>query len=223
MKTCSICGTALQDDNQFCTSCGAKNEAMSEAEKTIAASPETTETKPFSENNAPDAETPLEAASDFTAQSAAPSDAQDSTSKAEQTAAAAQQGAANAGSAQPMDGSQPAYSAQSTYSAQPVPPYGQTYQQPYAGAGYQPIAQENYQQCEPVTMGQWLLNYLIMAVPVVNLVMLFIWGFGGSTKLSQRNWARATLIWMAIGIAVAVLLVVFFGVLMFSEMSSYAY
>ncbi|MEG2930665.1 MAG: zinc-ribbon domain-containing protein [Ruthenibacterium sp.] len=195
MKICPICGAAMQDGNQFCTSCGAnaaETAQVAQQDSAVGAA-------------APMAETPVEAASDFTEQSGA----------AQDTAAS---GAARADGARPMYGGQPAYSAQSAYT-QPV---GQSGQQPYAGAGYQPIVQMGNWACEPVTMGQWLLNYLIIAIPVVNLVMLFIWGFGGSTKLSQRNWARATLIWMAIGIASLVLFIVLFGVLMFSGMSSYA-
>lgn len=58
-----------------------------------------------------------------------------------------------------------------------------------------------------MTVGDWLITMLILIIPIVNIVMLFIWGFGSPD--ARRNYARASLIWMAIGI---VLMLVFYGV-----------
>ncbi len=52
-----------------------------------------------------------------------------------------------------------------------------------------------------VSIGEWLLTLFIASIPLVNIVMLFVWGFGSNTKLSKANWAKATLIWLAIAIA----------------------
>ena len=51
---------------------------------------------------------------------------------------------------------------------------------------------------QPMSISDWLITYLIMIVPIVNIVMLFIWGFGSNTNLSKANWAKAILIWMVI-------------------------
>lgn len=56
-----------------------------------------------------------------------------------------------------------------------------------------------------VSVGQWIVTYLIMIVPVVNIVMLFVWGFGSSTAPSKSSWAKATLIWLAVGIVLSIL------------------
>jgi hypothetical protein len=58
-----------------------------------------------------------------------------------------------------------------------------------------------------VTFGDWFLTLFLMAIPIVNLVLLFVWGFGSNTKTSKANWAKASLAWMAI--AVVFYLVVF--------------
>jgi hypothetical protein len=58
-----------------------------------------------------------------------------------------------------------------------------------------------------VSTGDWLLVYVIMCIPLVNLVMLFVWAFG-SGPVSKQNWAKATLLWMII---VTVLWFLFFG------------
>lgn len=64
---------------------------------------------------------------------------------------------------------------------------------------------------EPVTVGNWMLTYLIMCIPIVNLVMLFVWAFSGNVPPSKANWAKASLIWLLIGIVLWILLVMVFG------------
>ena len=69
-----------------------------------------------------------------------------------------------------------------------------------------------------MSVKDWLITMLIMIIPIVNIVMLFIWGFGNPD--SRRNYARATLIWMAISF---VLLIIFYGALfaLFSSIESF--
>ena len=72
---------------------------------------------------------------------------------------------------------------------------------------------------DSMTVGDWLITMLILIIPIVNIVMLFIWGFGNPDP--RRNYARASLIWMAIGI---VLMLIFYGVFfafIFSSLNSY--
>jgi len=54
---------------------------------------------------------------------------------------------------------------------------------------------------------------VLMCIPLVNLVMPFVWAFGGGNiPESKRNWARAMLIWALIIIAIYILLFVFVGI-----------
>lgn len=76
----------------------------------------------------------------------------------------------------------------------------------------QPIV-PNYEETRKqtvVTVGDWIVTYILMAIPVVNLIMLFVWGFGGSAPLSKANWAKATLIIYLVAI---ILVVLFWGVI----------
>ncbi|WP_246096844.1 hypothetical protein [Psychrobacillus soli] len=79
---------------------------------------------------------------------------------------------------------------------------------------------EKFQQqpAGEMSVGEWLITMLIMIIPIVNIVMLFVWGFGSPDK--RRNYARASLIWMAISI---VLIIIFYGVIfaLFFSMRSY--
>lgn len=69
-----------------------------------------------------------------------------------------------------------------------------------------------------MSVGEWLISMLIMIIPIVNIVMLFIWGFGSPDP--RRNYARASLIWMAICIGLAIL---FYGAMfaLFFTVGSY--
>ncbi len=55
-------------------------------------------------------------------------------------------------------------------------------------------------QMPPTSVGNWFLTILLLCIPLVGLIMLFVWAFGENTEPSKRNWARAQLIWMLIGI-----------------------
>ena len=71
-----------------------------------------------------------------------------------------------------------------------------------------PVAED-----DTVSTGKWVLYHLIPFIPVVGsivyIVMLFVWGFGDNAKNKTfRNWARAQLIFMAIGLVLSVLIIV---------------
>lgn len=63
---------------------------------------------------------------------------------------------------------------------------------------------------EPITVGGYLIMFLIMCIPVVNLVVLLLWAFGKNGNVNRRNFSRAALIYIAIGIALTVGFVLFF-------------
>jgi hypothetical protein len=60
-----------------------------------------------------------------------------------------------------------------------------------------------------VTVGDWFVTTLITAIPLVGLIMLFIWAFGADTNPNKANWAKAALIWHAVAL---VLMILFFAV-----------
>jgi hypothetical protein len=53
-------------------------------------------------------------------------------------------------------------------------------------------------------------------IPLVNIIMLFVWAFGGGAPPSKANWAKASLIWLAIFIVVYGLIALIFGAALFS-------
>ncbi len=74
---------------------------------------------------------------------------------------------------------------------------------------------ENNNYLEPrrdeiVSIKEWVITMLIMSIPIVNIVMIFVWAFGGTAKESKANYFKASLIMAAIGILIAVL---FYGIM----------
>ena len=64
---------------------------------------------------------------------------------------------------------------------------------------------------ENVTVGEWMITLLLTAIPCVNLIMLLVWAFGGGAKKSKSNWAKATLIFMLISLAISLILGIIMG------------
>ena len=77
------------------------------------------------------------------------------------------------------------------------------------------------QPMEPVVgVGDWFVSILITSIPIVNIILLFVWAFGSNTNPSKANWAKAMLIWILIGIVIAVLVAIVVGTAMFHLMSN---
>ena len=62
--------------------------------------------------------------------------------------------------------------------------------------------QQNY---KPMTIGDWLITFLIQIIPLVGLVMLFVWAFGDGSHPSKKTWAQASLLWIVIMIVLAII------------------
>ncbi len=86
--------------------------------------------------------------------------------------------------------------------------------------GYNHMNQQNYNygeyhqepDLEPVmSVGQWLITSLIMSIPCINIVMLFVWGFGDGNR-NRANYCKASLILWIIGLALSFLVMALAGV-----------
>ena len=104
---------------------------------------------------------------------------------------------------------------QQTYSP-PVPPPQQTYYQaPPQQPPYYP-----QQDTSPMTVGQFVATFLIQCIPIVGIIMLFVWAFGSDTNINRRNYARAMLIILAVGVALYIVLFAAIGSFIGSIISS---
>lgn len=55
---------------------------------------------------------------------------------------------------------------------------------------------------EPVTMKEWIITMLILMIPLVNIVMPFVWAFGGNTNPSKANFFKAQIIFAVVAIVI---------------------
>ena len=62
------------------------------------------------------------------------------------------------------------------------------------------------QQAQVMSTKDWVITLLISFIPFVGFIMLFVWAFGSGENPNKSNWAKATLIWLVIGICLFVLL-----------------
>lgn len=66
----------------------------------------------------------------------------------------------------------------------------------------------------PMTIGDWIITFIITYVPLVGLIMLFVWAFGDGTHPSKKSWAQALLLFVAISIILLIIfIIVFFSIL----------
>ncbi|MDO5571122.1 MAG: zinc ribbon domain-containing protein [Bacteroidales bacterium] len=68
----------------------------------------------------------------------------------------------------------------------------------------------------PVSTGGFICIFLMMLLPIVNLILLIVWACGGCRKVNQSNLAKAMLVLMLIGIVLSVLIVLIGGLFLSS-------
>lgn len=93
---------------------------------------------------------------------------------------------------------------------------------PQANYGQAPY-QGNYAAAPVITTKEWLITMLIMIIPIVNIVMMFVYAFGSDTNPTKANYFKAALIWAAIGIVISIIIFTFFGFIIGSALSSMNY
>ena len=74
-----------------------------------------------------------------------------------------------------------------------------------------------------VSVKEWLITNLILCIPIINIVMMFVWAFSNSEKPSKSNYFKAQLIFVAIIIAIQVFFFMIFGFGFFASLSGNLY
>lgn len=112
------------------------------------------------------------------------------------------------------------YTQQNTYGSYTPPPYTAN---PSSNANGQQAAQAAAPHPDspyaPVGIGAFLGTQLLLCIPVVNLIVMIVWACGGCRKINLRNFARAWLIWVAIGFVLSIVLFILLG----AAISQYLY
>lgn len=64
------------------------------------------------------------------------------------------------------------------------------------------------EETRPITVGEWMIIILILAIPLVNLIMSFVWAFSRRGNINRRNFCRAGLLMSLIFLGIAVLILI---------------
>jgi hypothetical protein len=59
---------------------------------------------------------------------------------------------------------------------------------------------------KPMSFGDWIKTLLLMIIPLVNIILLFVWAFSDNTNINKKNFARADLVLMLIGIVLYIII-----------------
>ena len=70
-----------------------------------------------------------------------------------------------------------------------------------------------------MTMGEWLITLIVLAIPCVNVIMYFVWAFGNGNE-NRKNFCRAGLIVIAVGIVLTLILYAVVGASLAAALSA---
>ena len=86
----------------------------------------------------------------------------------------------------------------------PNPPYGR----PNPSYGAPPHDSRR----DPLSVGDIFVSWLLLSIPIVNIVMIIVWLTSSSTNINKKNFAKAALIMYAIGIVLLILAAIVFSI-----------
>lgn len=106
----------------------------------------------------------------------------------------------------------------------PPPAYQAPAYQPPPQPAYQPgMPYQNPALREPLSVGAYFVTFLIFCIPLVNVIMMFVWAFSSETNINKKNLCRAMLIWAIIGVVLGIIWAILAATILSSIGSSYSY
>ena len=58
---------------------------------------------------------------------------------------------------------------------------------------------------QPMTLKDWIFTYLLLLIPIANVVLMFVWAFGKDVNQSKKTYFQALLIMSAVAIVISML------------------
>ena len=71
----------------------------------------------------------------------------------------------------------------------------------------------NGSEYKPVSVGNWILTFILLAIPLLNIVMLIAWAVGATTHPSKKTFAQAYFVLLIIAVFIGAFAAVIFGLL----------
>lgn len=81
-----------------------------------------------------------------------------------------------------------------------------------------PVFDPREKDRQVMSVSDWFVTQLLMIIPFVNLILLIVWAVSSTGNRNRANWAKASLIWVVIGIVLyALIFVIIFSIGMSGE------
>jgi len=62
-----------------------------------------------------------------------------------------------------------------------------------------------------MTLGDWIIVFLISSIPCVNIIMLIVWAVSGTGNINRKRYAQAYIIFFLIVMAISIVVGILFG------------
>lgn len=62
-----------------------------------------------------------------------------------------------------------------------------------------------------LSVKDWAITIFITGLPLIGLIMLFVWAFSDATNINKKNWAKGNLVIMLIFFLIAMSFLFLFG------------
>lgn len=63
----------------------------------------------------------------------------------------------------------------------------------------------NNTEYKALTIGDWIITLILLAIPLVNIIMLIVWAASSATHPSKKSFAQAALIVYGVIFGIAIL------------------
>jgi len=93
-----------------------------------------------------------------------------------------------------------------TFQQQTPPVYAAPVQQQAPNQQAQ-VVQPDSDLNKPLSVGHYILMFIVTGIPLVGIIMLFVWAFGGNTNKNRKNYAIAALILMLISLVLSIVFI----------------
>lgn len=60
---------------------------------------------------------------------------------------------------------------------------------------------ENRSSAPVMSLGDWIITMIVLAIPLVGFIMMLVWAFSSGTNPNKANYCKAALIFFLIAIA----------------------
>ena len=77
---------------------------------------------------------------------------------------------------------------------------------------------ENQNTAPVMSVKEWVITLIITALPIIGIIMLFVWAFSSGNNPNKSNWAKGALVLAAIMIVLYILIFAIFGAALMGTM-----